>query len=174
MNCESFAAIMISAGWQCQYFVSRLWFDSGIKIRVFHHLVNKRLVFFPRLIADFIYIAANYCIFIGEYLIAVDSAFGIDRKVLVLFLEAFILVFLQTAEHTAIVHVVSVNDVIKVGKIRLIQSFQKDTSGDMLIAMDIFAQIFFVVPGVHDRIVDANLILIVESYPADDVRVFCF
>ena len=77
----------------------------GIKIRIFHHLVNERLVFFPRLITDFIYIAANYCIFIGE---------------------------------------------------------------------DLFAQIFFVVPGVHDRIVDANLILIVESYPADDVRVFCF
>ena len=56
---------------------------------------------------------ANYCILIGEDLIAVGSAFGIDRKVLVLFPEAFILVFLQTAEHTAIVHVVSVNDVQK-------------------------------------------------------------
>ena len=44
----------------------------------------------------------------------------------------------------------------------------------MLIAMDIFAQIFFVVTGVHDRIVDTKLILIVEPYPADAVRVFCF
>ena len=44
----------------------------------------------------------------------------------------------------------------------------------MLIAMDIFAQIFFVVPGVHDRIVDTKLILIVELYLADAVRVFCF
>lgn len=128
----------------------------------------------PRLIADFIYIAAIDCILIGKDLIAVGGTLGIDRKVLILFPEAFVLIFLQAAEHTAIVHVVSVDDVVKVGKIRLIQSFQKDTSGDMLIAMDIFAQIFFVVPGVHDRIVDANLILIVEPYPADDVRVFCF
>ena len=90
---------------------------------------------------------------------AVGSAFGIDRKVLVLFPEAFILVFLQTAEHTTIVHVVSVNDVIKVGKIRLIQSFQKDTSGDMLIAMDIFAQIFFVVPGVNDCLLYTSISL---------------
>ena len=44
----------------------------------------------------------------------------------------------------------------------------------MLIAMDIFAQIFFVVPGVHDGIVDAKLILIVEPYLADAVRLFCF
>lgn len=117
MNCESFAAIMISTGRQRQDLIARLWSDPGIKIRIFHHLVNERLVFFPRLITDFIYIAANYCIFIGEDLIAVGSAFGIDRKVLVLFPEAFILVFLQTAEHTAIIHVVSVNDVIKVRKI---------------------------------------------------------
>ena len=105
MDGKPLAVSVPCTGRKCQYLVTGLRLYSCINIGIFYHLVDKFLVFFPRLITDFIYIAANYCIFIGE---------------------------------------------------------------------DLFAQIFFVVPGVHDRIVDANLILIVEPYPADDVRVFCF
>lgn len=89
-----------------------LWSDACLNIGITHHIIDELLIFFARLIADFVHITAIYRIFVRKNLIPVDRIFCINREILILIPESLVFVFFQISEHRAIIHVVAVDDVI--------------------------------------------------------------
>lgn len=63
---------------------------------------------------------------------------------------------------------------IVIRKVRLVFSFQKDASGDVLFLVNIAAEIFLIVPRAQHRIADVKILCIVKTEPAYDHFVFFF
>src|SRR5699024_5668530 len=97
-----------------------------------------------RFVSDLIDIAAIYRLLASKDLIPVCHIFRIQGKILVLFPELFFFIFLQAAEHTPVIHVMSVDNRIIVREIRPVQPLQKDAPSDMFLPVQVSSQIFFV------------------------------
>ncbi len=76
------------------------------------------------------------------------------------FLEIRLFVKIQIAEHAAIAHIMVIDNRIVIRKVRLVFSFQKDASGDVLFFVNIAAEIFLIVPRVQHRIADVKILRI--------------
>ena len=63
-------------------------------------------------------------------------------------------------------------DIIIIGKIRLIQSFQKNTGCNMCLSMQIFPQICLIISGIQHRIINAHLVRIIKTDPCHNIRIF--
>ena len=145
MDGKPLAVSVPCTGRKCQYLVTGLRLYSCINIGIFYHLVDKFLVFFARLVSYFVHIAAIDCIFIREDSITVGGCLRIYSEVLILFPESVILIFFQASEHTSVSHIVTVDNVVIIRKIRFVKTFQKDTPCDVAVAMQIGSQIFFII-----------------------------
>ena len=66
----------------------------------------------------------------------------------------------------------AIDNCVAIRKIRLVFSFQKDTSGDVLFPVNIATEIFFIVPRVQHRIADVQVLRIIKTEPAYDLFVF--
>lgn len=145
MDGKPLAVSVPCTGRKCQYLVTVLRLYSCINIGIFYHLVDKFLILFARLVSYFVYITAIDCIFIGEDSITVGGCLRIYSEVLILFLETVILIFFQAPEHASVIHIMTVDNVVIIRKIRFVKAFQKDTSCDVTVTMQVGSQIFLIV-----------------------------
>lgn len=80
----------------------------------------------------------------------------------------------QAPEHASVIHIVTVDNVVIIRKIRFVKAFQKDTLCDVAVAMQVGSQIFLIVTWIQNWIVDAKFILIIKPYPSDNIWIFSF
>ena len=145
MDGKPLAVSVPCTGRKCQYLVTGLRLYSCIDIGIFYHLIDKFLILFARLVSYFIHITAIDRIFIREDSITVGGCLRIYSEVLILFPESVILIFFQAPEHASVIHIVTVDDVVIIRKIRFVKTFQKDTPCDVAVAMQVGSQIFLIV-----------------------------
>ena len=74
-----------------------------------------------------------------------DGCLRIYSEVLILFPESVILIFFQAPKHASVIHIVTVDDVVIIRKIRFVKTFQKDTPCDVAVAIQVGSQIFLIV-----------------------------
>lgn len=98
----------------------------------------------------------------------------VSTEVLILFPESVILIFFQAPEHASVIHIVTVDNVVIIRKIRFVKAFQKDTPCDVAVAMQVGSQIFLIVTWIQNRIIDAKFVLIIKPYPSDNIWIFSF
>lgn len=145
MDGKPLAVSIPCTGRKCQYLVTGLRLYSCIYIGIFYHLIDKFLILFARLVSYLIHITSIDRIFIREDSITVGGCLRIYSEVLILFPESVILIFFQAPEHASVIHIVTVDNVVIIRKIRFVKAFQKDTPCDVTVAMQVGSQIFLIV-----------------------------
>ena len=174
MDGKPLAVSVPCTGRKCQYLITVLRLYSCIDIGIFYHLIDKFLILFARLVSYFIHITAIDCIFIREDSVTVGGCLRIYSEILIFFPGTVILIFFQTSEHTSVIHIVTVDDVVIIRKIRFVKTLQKDTPYNMAVAMQVSSQIFLIITGIQNRIVNTKFVLIIKTYPSDNIWILGF
>ena len=147
--------------------------DSGIFHGRSHHTVDHSLPGIIRSITNGVDLIVLLHVIVGKNLIPQHLRVRINIKILVIFIKPFVIfITFQISEHGRIPHIMTVNNGMIIRKIRLIHSFQENTSGNMIISIDVTAQIRFIISGIQHRITDVDIVIIIETQPCHNIRIF--
>ena len=105
----------------------------------------------------------------GQHLVFPVLVDGVKGEEAVFPVELVVLVVHQVAEHIAVLHVVSVDDEIGGGLVRVAALLQEQAAGGGVFFVEIPVEVVLPIPfPLHDRVIDGGVL---DAEPADHVRV---